>query len=48
MLLHRWRGQSLGFVVELEKTQDVQHGLSDVGTETVRVLKVNKKTKRLL
>lgn len=41
---HQQRQPSLGsFVVELKETQDVQHGLSDVGPKTMRVLKKQKK-----
>lgn len=41
---HQQRQPSLGsFVVELKETQDVQHGLSDVGPKTMWVLKKQKK-----
>lgn len=32
------RRHSLGFLVQLEEFQDVQHGLSDVGAKTMGVL----------
>lgn len=44
IVFHQQRQPSLGsFVVELKETQDVQHGLSDVGPKTMWVLKKQKK-----